>query len=182
MYEFPISCINVCGLSQLKKQQQAISSCDMTNYKLAYSSDVEPKQARKSTTPLKLPPISPSDKSSSENTTTSTSRRSSLARSPKNKSKLDSSKDTSSCTSPLTCTLTSQTFGSRVSHPLEVYGSYCRGKCTAEKTLGWPRFWLTTVYLLSFHSLDTGCSSIICWLLLFFLKKKILLFSQDGWK
>lgn len=140
MYEFPISCINVCGLSQLKKQQQAISSCDMTNYKLAYSSDVEPKQARKSTTPLKLPPISPSDKSSSENTTTSTSRRSSLARSPKNKSKLDSSKDTSSCTSPLTCTLTSQTFGSRVSHPLEVYGSYCRGKCTAEKTLGWPRF------------------------------------------
>ena len=36
--------------------------------------------------------------------------------------------------------LTSRAFGSRAAEPLERYGPYCRGKCTAEKALGWPRF------------------------------------------
>jgi len=35
--------------------------------------------------------------------------------------------------------LSSRCVGARALEPLEKYGAYCRGKMTAEKTLGWPR-------------------------------------------
>eukprot|EP00056_Hartaetosiga_gracilis_P019119 m.13097 g.13097 ORF g.13097 m.13097 type:complete len:164 (-) comp7429_c0_seq1:233-724(-) len=116
-------------MRHLSKHQRKLKFSDVrpTNYSLSFESTA--RKGKSTSLPPLQPPLS--------------SRKSSASSSSQS---LSSSSSSSSVNLPQIHTYTtassplSRSYGNRINKPLEVFGPYCRGKTTAEKSLGWPRF------------------------------------------
>ncbi|EGD80500.1 hypothetical protein PTSG_01091 [Salpingoeca rosetta] len=131
-------------MQKLKEEQQRLSPVKQTSYTLSYNPELKPRPDSKDRTQLKLPPIHPPPRNHANNSSSSngaTSRGPTTTKSTQRLAQTNGDTTQSldaSARSPLS--LTSRAVGSRIEQPLEKYGAYCRGKCTAEKALGWPRY------------------------------------------
>eukprot|EP00055_Hartaetosiga_balthica_P011261 m.50564 g.50564 ORF g.50564 m.50564 type:complete len:163 (+) comp7518_c0_seq6:186-674(+) len=112
-------------MEQLKRSQKKLpfSKVRQTNYSLNFQHSAN----------ALFPQPKPSSSSRSSRTSSSRSL-TSISLPPINNTDQNSS-------TPLNMTILAQSrkYG-RISNPLEVFGPYCKGKRTAEKSLGWPRY------------------------------------------